>query len=323
MFGNRLGWAISVIIVLIAGYLMLLIYQAGLATPPTGWVQRVVKPFSVQGDVTAVVPGMTKPGDSADFYRTAMADAKDNPDAYTALSKIDNMAPVAVAARPGLKALLAATDLTGMDLFKSNPQEVVNYDDDKPPLQQLQAVADGATRIALVAGTRDSATAEKYYAAVFSLGVKLARERVDFAEFSMGEELMGTGAAGLQSLASRAKRDDRLYTIRNFDSQRLTDYKLKIAPVWKVVSSIDDASIAQHAGDEFQLAQDHNADVMWRVEATLKLGRIRFNANRRGDQVNAMRVLKKMAADDKEPAAVQTAAAAGRDLTIAQYRLLR
>ena len=81
--------------------------------------------------------------------------------------------------------------------------------------------------------------------------------------------------------------------------------------------------MALHAGDIVLLAHDRTVDPLWRVEATLQLGRLKYGAGRRADQLAANRILTEMADDSSEDATVRCAAAAGRDLTIEQYRMLR
>lgn len=210
-----------------------------------------------------------------------------------------------------------------MTLFARTPAEVVNYDPEKPPLEGIYHVGAAATRIALITGTTDPATAQKYFEAVFSLGLKLYQERLVFDELAKGEDLMGTAAAGLARLATRAKDTTKLAEIQAFTTNRLNDFDSTIQPVWKVVSSLDDNTIAYYAGDMFVLAHDTVADGMWQVEGTLKLGRLKYNAGRRGDQLAVKRVLRQMATDTAEPPAVRTAAEAAQALTVEQYRGLR
>jgi hypothetical protein len=59
---------------------------------------------------------------------------------------------------------------------------------------------------------------------------------------------------------------------------------------------------------------------MFRVEAILKIGRYRFDAARKGDQLAAPRVLRRLA-DDPDPV-IQAAANAALALTLEQYRTI-
>ncbi|HSV13384.1 MAG TPA: hypothetical protein VLI90_03950 [Tepidisphaeraceae bacterium] len=324
MFGNRLGWGISAVIVLFAAFLAKLIYSAGLPTPPTGWVQKAVQPLTAPAGTDAVVPGgMNEARDAGELYRRLIDDYEMNTAAYAAIAAAKELDPAAIAARPGLQALLDATHCQTMTLFANKPEEIINYDAEKPALEALREAAKAATRTALLLGTRDPAAAAKVYEAVFALGAKLYHERVVFDELSKGEDLMGTAAAALQRLAERTKDAERAKALQQFNTDRLNDYEAKVKPVWDVVSSADEGIIAGYAGDIFVLAQDRTIEKMWRVEATLKLGRMLYMAGRRGDQLAAKRVLREMSADTSEDPAVRTAADQARNLTIQQYRTLR
>ena len=61
-------------------------------------------------------------------------------------------------------------------------------------------------------------------------------------------------------------------------------------------------------------------DLMWRVEAEMKLGRYRFNAASRGDQLATKKVLTALDADPSP--LVKTAATQAHDLTIEKYRMI-
>jgi hypothetical protein len=324
MWGNRLGWGISAAIILFACFIGYLIEQAGLPTPPTGWVTQSVHPLETPADANQVVPGMTGARDAGDFYRQAIADYQSSPSFYDQLAEARDFDPAVVAQRPGLKALLDAATCSTMNLFQATPQDVVNYESERAPLEAIEKVGMAAARIALLAGVnKDVATAKKYDAAVFSLGLKLYQERVVYDELLKGEGLMGVGAGGLQRLAERAKDSSRADVLKNFDDERVQGFKDKIEPVWAVISSIADNSIAIHAGDMFALVKDKNVDHLWRVEAALKIGRLKYNANRRGDQLLAQKFLRERAEDPMETPAIRAAAAQARDLTIEQYRQLR
>jgi hypothetical protein len=74
-----------------------------------------------------------------------------------------------------------------------------------------------------------------------------------------------------------------------------------------------------HAGDVFHIARSAK-DRMWRVEAILKLGRMRYNAARLADQQAATRALEELS-DDADPV-IRAAANAARNLTVQEYRML-
>ncbi len=223
-----------------------------------------------------------------------------------------------------LKRFLKATDSPTMNLFRSRPMMWVNYQLEKADLESLYNVAKAAGRVALLeSADKKFDVAKKYYSAIFALGVNLFRERIVYDELSKGEDLMGTGAGGLRRIAERNNDNMKALELKNWDGDRVTDFKANIEPVWSVISTIDPGSIATHAGDIFELAGDKTADHLWRVEATLKVGRLKYNAAKSGDQLLAKKFLRDLAADAAEDPAVHAAAVKARDLTLEDYRNLR
>jgi hypothetical protein len=96
----------------------------------------------------------------------------------------------------------------------------------------------------------------------------------------------------------------------------------QIDPVVAFVRSIDARVVGTRTGDVFELAR-RSGERMWRVEAVMALGRVRYFAgtsDSAADQRAAYALVKKLAENDPDPV-VRTAAAASRDLTIEQYRM--
>jgi hypothetical protein len=76
-----------------------------------------------------------------------------------------------------------------------------------------------------------------------------------------------------------------------------------------------------YGGDIHKLAaKSDSIDKMWRVEAIMALGRMKFNTHARGDQVWAKRYLKQYR-EDPDPA-IKHAAQLADELTIDGYNLL-
>lgn len=74
-----------------------------------------------------------------------------------------------------------------------------------------------------------------------------------------------------------------------------------------------------YPGDMFALA-DRASEVMWRVEAILALGRLKYSAERYGDQQGALAVVAGLSGSG-DPR-IRAAAIAARDLTVEQFRKL-
>jgi hypothetical protein len=317
MFGNRLGWSISAVIVIFAGLLAQLVYQTAQPSSPTGWIAKTIQPIGAPGAIDSILANMSGDRNAGEFYRKAISDYRQNPAAYDTVA---SGKPPTASAVPGLRAMLDGAQFARMDLFRSNPGPIVNYDHDKEPLYALDQVAHATAQVAL---RNKPAIAGRCYTAILSLGIKLHRERVVYEELAMGEELMGIACDGLKSVAHGANDSAREQSIEQFDTQRLSANAAEIQPVWAVLGSVDMNTISAYAGDWFALSKDKNVDPLWQVEGTLKLGQLKYSAARLADQKTAQRLLIELASDPSEPAAIRAAAVAGRDLTIEQYRSLR
>jgi hypothetical protein len=141
-------------------------------------------------------------------------------------------------------------------------------------------------------------------------------------EFSAGIDLLAESASGMARALDKANQHDRAATVRQFDADRLHYYQDRIEPMLKAIRSIDPATVAEHAGDVFYIA-DHSKERMWRIEAIFALGRMRYfvgKNGRVGDQRGATRVLKKIQ-QDSDPL-IRLAATEAAGLTTEQYRSL-
>jgi hypothetical protein len=135
-------------------------------------------------------------------------------------------------------------------------------------------------------------------------------------------ELVAKSSAAIASLQEKNGNATAAAQWRAFDAGRVEMMKTRIDPVLKVVRSIDPKVVGQQTGDVFELAK-RCRERMWRVEAILALGRVRYMAGQggtAGNQRNATQLLNKLANTDPDPI-IQTAASQARDLTIEQYRM--
>jgi len=324
MFGNALGWSISAVIVLAVAGMLAFLEKAGGISPPSAefaahpaYLDKLSLPVSPRSIVK-----MNESCDSGDAYRQAIAAYENEPVKYENFLLSRSAGPVPPLA--AVDKVIEAAHCSTMDLFYKSPAEVVNYKAEREPLKAIRT----AGQAAINAGLRKKAdpkkpdpdAAMKYFEAAFCLGTKLFEERVVYEELEDGLALMGQAAVAMASVV-KDKDPARAQALLDFDKQTRDYFKDRIAPVWRVISSIDQAVIEAHAGDVFRIAADSHEPV-WRAEALLKLGRYRFNAGRAADQRAALRVLRQVADDPNAAPAARLAAVAGRDLTLEQYRML-
>jgi len=321
MFGNTLGWGISAVIIAgIIGFLAFL-EKANAVSPPGALTNNPLNLAALAFPVSpeSVVP-MNEPGDAGPLYKQAIAD-------YTSQhSEYDNLRSLDVAkGLKGLDLLLQATHMQTATLFAQQADRVISYDNDKPLLPELRALGEAALRAGSLAKIdKDYDLAFRYFESAFALGAHLAKERIVYTEFQAGLQLLSGGAQAILTCAEDAGTPDKGKAADAFYKTGYTEYdKAYITPIWTAIATPDDNLITRHTGDMFKLATD-SQERMWRVEATLKLGRMKFDVGdrgRAGDQRGAKAMLKRLA--DDPDAHVQMAARKGLELDLLGFRTLR
>ena len=324
MWGNRLGWTISAVLCLVVAGLAYGLVTLAQPTPPAGdLVAAADVPLTLPAAARPLLPAAKPLGDAADLYRKSIADYHDHQTAYDDLAASRDYDQAAVAQLKGFDDWVDAAALPTMDLFRSHPETIVNYDQSIPTLADLQSMAKGLQNVvALATLAKDYATARKYAGATLALGDHLYRERLTYDELMAGLSLMGDGSAGIKQAASAAGDQPAVEAATAFDKARLAEYE-QVKKVWKILSSLDDENIGRHAGDFFQLAGDAKADPVWRTEAVRRLGRLQLYATRAPDNARARAVLKKMAADPSLDPVLHQAAVAARDITLGENQSQR
>ncbi len=130
---------------------------------------------------------------------------------------------------------------------------------------------------------------------------------------------MLSDAAFAMAQEATAQHDDARVAKLGAFHDRLLKYDNEIVPVWQAISGIGGEPLA-NAGDIFDVAAN-SEEPMWQIEATLKLGRMRFMNNvTLADQRGAVRILKQMAENSDLPYPIRIAAEKGRDLKVEEFR---
>lgn len=315
MWGNPLGWGISAVLVIAyIGGIAMIEMSLGIS-PPTSLSRDPANlaPITLSPDPATLVT-MNDPSDAAPLYQQAISEF----DAQAFDDYRHNTSPTEddAAQLASLSPLLDATHLQTMSLFRNNPARLINYDNQHPDLTTLQTIGETADLAGLTAQKfKHNDVARKYYEAAFSLGAKLYAQRYTLAEFMAGATLMSESAAALAGVEPDKAADF------NAEVEALKQNTLGVQKIQRAICSIDGPTIAAHAGDVFYFAQ-HAGERMWRVEAVLAMGRMRFNIGpgKKGDQTNAAELAAQMQ-NDPDPA-VSIAAKAATTLTLEQYNLI-
>jgi len=314
MWGNRLGWGISAAMVLIAVGAWLLVENQLRVTAPTSFSQNAQNLAVLTPPLPAnPIVDFNEPPDAGQLYRQAAIAFADNSEICEQFEGNPQGAPP-----PPIQLVLDATNKRGVVIFGDVPGVLINYAGATPGLDvfnDLGHLIDGAGLMLFKEKRIDDA--QRFYRAVYSLGLRLYDERLDYEEYSRGMGLMNEATIGL---AECEPRDSPLRADLQRQEEAVAAYdENHVKPIYQVLVSGDQQSIATYAGDIFVFAAQ-SRERMFRVEAILKLGRYRFDAARNADQVAVPRYLRKLL-EDPDPA-IRTAASAARDLTLEQYRMI-
>ena len=316
MWGNFQGWVISAFLAFVIVGTLFWLFAVSRVSAPTDLTKD---PANLAAVALPVAPEdawelATQEGDAAGPYNQAI----DAWDVNTELAAKKFDANPTGEPPKSISLLIDARHYKEMNLFAKDPPSVINYDSRHERLENLA----GAGKYANLAGLslhlhNKNQDAKKYLEAAFALGRHLYHERLIDEEYEDGVSLMaGATAAMLQIAPKGSKLFDQL---TEFDKGR-NDYDGKhMTPIRRAITSADPRVLETYAGDVFVFAKEAK-EPMWRVEATLKLGRYRFDAGTFGDQVGAVRAIHDLL-KDPDPRVV-AAATAARDLTIEQYRMI-
>ena len=325
MWGNSVGWIISAIITLaMAGWLWFLSVSTA-PTPPTAFSSDPQNLAAIElpaPPADALPP--REPCDAGPLYRQAIDAYHANRTIYEDFSRLGTLNSANATKLDAIELLVQAAKCDDMKLFSPQPRELINYQRTRPPLEALEALGRVCVdRLGLLnqrAGNHDAAM--KYYQAGLAMGVHLCDERVTYDELQLGLDLVSKSSAGMARLAETRGNTDLAAALRDYDAQRIAYVQQRIHPVARVLRTIEPKIVGRHSGDVFVMAQNAN-ERMWRIEAMLAAGRMRFFAGEGGTAGN-QRVaseLVRTAAESEPDATVRAAAVAAMNLTVEEHRM--
>lgn len=337
MFGNRLGWSISTVIVLVTGIVLILLSRYGQPSLP-GELGRNAASYTISMpvDPAALARYMTEDFDPAPLYQQAIAAYQADPDAYEGHDRIKATEDERLSdLRPGIDLLVKASESRQHNVFGANPQDVIGYDPDRPQINALRKLGKAAIYLGLLHNReKNYDEARRLYEAVYALGAKLYHERLVWEEFDAGLELLGDSSQALARLGEATGQPEMVSIYGTFNRERMELYEQRIKPLHHAIKALN-----PYTADMVALAMNAG-DFLWRIEATLALGRCKFSASHYdvpypavpysdvppdsghfGDQQAARKALD-LLVNDPDPR-VRLAAQQARDLTVEQFRKLR
>lgn len=325
--GNRIGWGISAAIAIVyVGMLVILETGGALSAPSTltagGNSLGVVElPVAVK----TVADVGTGAGDVATVVREIAREVRRREDFYRRFCDSPGIRSEDIPQLSVLSAVLKQAPMRPVPVVAGSPEEVVGY----TGVQDLNFASDvelagrAAGRVALYRKSKkEFPEARQLWEAELALGEKLFAGRQSYAEMSKGLGLMSEAAEGLKLLAKETTDADLTSRLDSF-TDGIAKLNEQVKPVWEAISTIDPNIMGRHNGD-IPLLATKAAERVWRVEATLKLGRMKYDVGRGGtpaDQRNAKKLVKTIESDS-DPA-VALAGKLASELTVEQYRMIR
>jgi hypothetical protein len=326
MWGNVQGWIFAAVVAVVMGGMMSWVTIPPGMTAPTGTLTLAMKAADLETDPGFVLNAPNSDCDAGVVYASAARHWIDQKGKFESLKSGDIRDADKNVPEP-LTEIISATDCGRMTLFANNLDQVIDYHNEHPTLDSLASAGvllNSLAQLHALKGYEDPKLAARYATAAFNLGRHLYQERIIYAEWMDGLTLMQSASMVLGEIETDPARAQ---TFNDFASSVDKFAKGDATRLGQIIGGIGEEDKVKYAGDIFLIARD-SPEHMWRVEATLKLGRFKFNAPTRGDQAAAKRILKQMAAapmlspDPLTQWSVHTAALAGADLTIEYYRLI-
>jgi hypothetical protein len=323
MWGNTVGWVISAIWAAIVVTAIVYLNRSLTEISPPGALSRnpsYLQELSFSVSPTTVLPSMTRPIDAGPLYRQAIELARADLGSYEAFVQSSRLE--GADRLKAIQYILDARESAEMNLFASRAELLLSHEARKRDLEAISLAGRATVFAGLLKQKSDPDAALVHFESAFSLGVKMFDERVNYAQFQEGLRLISEATAAMRMVLDRRGDTERVLAIDTFDAARVQLMHERVLPVWQAIGTIDNRLIGAHAGDWFYFAANAK-ERMWRVEATIALGRLRFNVGtgKPGNAPGAVRILELMCNTETDPI-VKRAAEISRDMTIEQYRVL-
>lgn len=321
MWGNAQGWGISAVMVLATAAMLYYLSLPPEVSKPAGLIPLAYKPVELPVKADTVAGPGAKDCDAGPLYRQAVEAYLKDPKPYQDAIHSDPAALV------GVRLVLQARDCGRMLLFGQSPKEVINYDNEHPPLDALMALGQATDVVGLgLKLDKKPQEAQKHFEAAFVLGHHLFEERVCWREMVDGLSLMTEAAQSLAKLSDDAGDASRVRELRRFSDATLQyEQKLQEEVASPLANPVEQTYGGKYAGDVLDVASNPNVDRVWRVEAILHVGRYRLNVadGHRGDQLAAEGRLRQLEQQTGPNIVLQTAINAAEHLTSEQQSMTR
>lgn len=306
------AWTLPSVLVAALG-MWLVLRHVGRPTPPTPLATRIIEQ-SADLPASPVAPGS---GDDPGAWQAALESAADERDLLQRLRRSPRLDLIEQSR--SLPLLVRASQRGGAGVFSDEPARALSHGSPAPSIVAAQDLGRAAIAAALLVAPEDGVRASALAGAAHLLGRRLCDEQLGWSAFALGMGLTGSSAIVLARLDEQRGDAAAAEAWRAFDAGRaaMTDGLLETQ---RVLGSVDLPTVDRHAGDYPRVANEASQR-LWRVEATLALGRLKHLAARSGDRRAAERAIERLLSDS-DPA-VRAAAERSRDLTLQHLRTLQ
>lgn len=291
MYGNVIGWLIGTILGIVASVLMwVLLWQLPGVTSPSNFIKDPANLAKIQIPEQTFVRMDSDLDEkkAGELYREAVAEYMKNPTLYKPGGKIEISI---VSGLPAFRKILEASHCSKADIFRSHPAEIISFQPTAPALEAMNDLYMKMMNISqhyLVSKQYDDS--RRYAEALFTMGARMADERLTYRQFHTGMAMMATSALMLRAMPDNAAQ---AAVVRDW-YEKFNAYGKLVEKRQSVLRHIDEKIVKEHAGDQFYFARNKDMDKMWRVETTLQLGFLKDRAPKKADRVAAPIVLKRM-----------------------------
>src|SRR4051794_27627689 len=261
MFGNIWGWLMSVVIVAFTTAIIIIGGVPGAITKPTKALPAALQSAALGVEPAVVLPPGTESCNAGQAYRDAAAkfsqrDMKKKVKAYLYEKDSKKKKAAAAALHADLEPLLNARNCSKMDLYTSKPEQVLNYENEKPELARIESLGNLLVAIGGFYSKDDPAKCRQYMEAALAMGRNLYQERVCFEEYRIGVAIISNSSAQLARFGTDPSDTARVAQLNSLKTE--ADKALsKAGPTWAGVSGIgtEPDGRLRFTGDMFDIAK--------------------------------------------------------------------
>jgi len=277
--GNMTGWMYSVALAGLMALTIVYLDSARQVSSPTDFgIKLRDQGLDLPTIDSSLLPEQDKSGDGGKLYWQAANEYQANSRKCKEFEEDPATAPV-----PGpVQELVDAGACKDATVYTNHLDKLLNFDAQHDEMDNLKSLGSNVCVAALrLVKTNQTDAGRKYAKAAIALGQALIRERYSYEEFDLGVALVDGGLDVLEGAKIPMESDTAASSLK-----AMSDCGAKSQKVWAILGGRGEKNYGIHTGDML-FAAAHAKERVWRDEAVLQLGRIRFAAGTRDADSNA------------------------------------